>query len=148
MQMFIYVVAGLMIVASLLTVANQRTSDAPPAVVEAQAQVDRYRLFMYVAAQYMTTYSAGAATLTWSTLKTAPNIPSGAAGMQMPANWKVVVAADNSWVACTTLDERALGIVQQLATAHGAGLNPTQIASQQYVVVGTAADVSQAGQCQ
>lgn len=147
MQIFVYGLAGLIIVASLLTVSVQRAFDAPTSMIPVQAQVDQYRMFMYVADVYMSTYTGGAGTVTWVMMKDATGAPSGAKLASMPATWKVVVAADNTWVACTPMDERAMGVIQQLAAPAGKLLNQTQIASQNYVVIGDAADVGKASQC-
>lgn len=148
MQLLLYVALGMMMVAALLTVTVQQKMDAPANVVTAETQVSQYRMFMYVAAQYMSTYTGGAATLTWSTLKTAATTPSGAVNTNMPANWKVVAAADNSWVACTELDDLSLNVLQQLAAPHGATLNKTKISARNYVVVGAATDIGKAAQCE
>ena len=113
----------------------------------AGAQVDQYRLFLFVASQYMRTYSAGAATIHWDTLKTASGIPSGAQNALMPTSWRVVAAADNSWVACTELEPRAIGALEQLAVRGGTALQRTQVGSTHYAVLGGVSDVTKAGQC-
>lgn len=147
MQILLYVALGLILFAAATTTAVQRQFDTPKAVVNASAQVDQYRLFMFVASQYMQTYSAGAGTVTWNTLKTVVTAPSGAKSIGMPATWKVVAAADNSWVACTDLDERAIGAIQQLAVRGGQSLNQTQLTGTSFIVVGSAADIAKAAQC-
>jgi hypothetical protein len=147
MQFGLIIVLGLMMVAASLTVPFQRSMDAPVAVAQAQSQVDQYRMFVFVAALYMKSYSGGAGTLTWTTLRTAPGAPSGAVNSMMPSNWKVVVASDLSWVACTPMDERAIGAVAQLATKNSASVIPTQVGQQSYMVIGSSTDTSKASQC-
>lgn len=100
-----------------------------------------------LAAQYMQTYTGGAATLKWAQLATVPSAPSGARNIAMPGNWKVIVAADSTWLACTQMDEAAVGMIQQFATAGGVSLTPTVISNSNYIVVGSQADVAKANQC-
>jgi hypothetical protein len=147
MQILFYVALGLVLFAAATTTALQRQFDTPKAVVAASAQVDQYRLFMFIASQYMRNYSAGAGTITWDTMKTIAGAPSGAKSVGMPATWKVVAAADNSWVACTELDERAIGAIQQLAVRGGQSLNKTLLNGNSFIVVGGLADTVKAIQC-
>jgi hypothetical protein len=147
MQILLYLALGLILFAAATTTATQHLFETPKAVVSASAQVDQYRLFMYAASQYMQTYSAGAGTITWDTMKTVGTTPSGAKSTGMPAAWKVVAAADNSWVACTELDERAVGAIQQLAVRGGQALNNTLVNGNSFIVVGSAADTAKAIQC-
>lgn len=147
MQFLLILAVTLMMVLAATTRNTQQAIEVREEAVSARQQIDRYRTFMFVANLYMQTYSGGAATLTWNTLRTAPGAPSGAVQSGMPATWKIVVAADNSWVACTELDERALGSVQQLAVAGGQGLVPATVGGQSFVVVGGVADQGKAGLC-
>ncbi len=147
MQILFYLAVGLVLFAAATTVAVQKQFDTPKAVVSASAQVDQYRLFMYVAGQYMQGYSGGAATIPWATLKTVDTVPPGAKGTGMPATWKVVAAADNSWVACTELDARSIGAIQQLAVQGGQSLNQTTLGGNSFIVVGSATDTGKASQC-
>lgn len=147
MQLIFYAAIGLILLSAVMTETVQRAFDTPKAVVSASAQVDQYRLFMYVASQYMRSYTAGAGTITWSTLKTVATAPSGAKNMNMPANWKVVAGSDNTWVACTELEPRAIGAIQQLAVQGGQTLNNTQIGGTSFVVIGSATDTGKAAQC-
>lgn len=140
-------VLSLLMLLAATTQNTQQAIDAPAAVVQARAQVDQYRLFMFVANLYMQGYSGGAATITWSTLKTAPGAPSGAVNGNVPATWKVVAAADNSWVACTDLDVRTVSVVQQMAVAGGQGLQQATVNGNDYRVVGSAADSGKASLC-
>lgn len=145
---FIYVlIIAVAVFTSLTTKQRQAATDAPAAVASAASQVNQYRMFMYVAAQYMQTYSGGAATLKWAQLVTVATAPSGARNIVMPGNWKVIVAADNSWLACTQMDEAAVGMIQQFATAGSVSLTPTTISNSNYIVVGSQADVAKAKQC-
>lgn len=122
-------------------------SDNPKPVANAIQQVNQYQIFMFVANQYMKNYSGGARTLYWSDIKAVDGAPSGATSIGMPSNWKIVVAADMSWVACTQMDERAAGMLQQLTTKAGISLLPTKVQSQDYIVVGAAADIGRSTQC-
>ena len=147
MQLIIYGVMGLILFLAMTTVSTQQQLDAPPAVASARVQVDQYRTFMFMASEYMKTYSGGPGTVTWTTLKTLAYAPSGAQNISMPADWKIVVDANNSWVACTPMDERAIGMIQQFTESHGMALNPTQIGNKSYVVIDTAGNTSRASQC-
>jgi hypothetical protein len=147
MQLLYLIALATAMAASLTTLAYQQKYDRPAEVTQAVAQVNQYRMFMYVAAQYMKGYAGGAATIPWSSLKTVATAPSGAVNAGMPVNWKVVAASDNSWVACTPMDERALGMVQQLAVQGGLSLNSTQITGANYTVVGAATDIGKAASC-
>lgn len=147
MQLLVIFVVSLLLFLAGTTRNAQLAVDAPQAALDARAQIDKYRTFMYVANLYMQGYSGGAATLTWSTLKTASGAPSGAVNAGMPASWKVVASADNSWVACTDVDERALGAVQQMAVAGGVNVFPGDVSGKNYFVVGTAADSGKASLC-
>lgn len=144
MQLLYIAALGTMMFLAATTTAVQNATTAPVAVAQARANLDQYRMFMFVAGLYMASYSSGAATITWDTLKTAPGAPRGAA---MPATWKVVVAADNSWVACTELDPRTIGAIGQFIPNSTVGLISTQVAGKGYVVVGGPSDVGKAAQC-
>ena len=147
MQTLFYAALAFVVFAAVATPARIHDSDQPVAVANAMVQVNQYRMFMYVADQYMKTYSGGPGTLTWATLASVASAPSGALNVNMPAGWKVVVASDKSWVACTQIDERAIGAIQQLAVQAGKSLSQTQVATNSYVVVGATTDVTKASQC-
>lgn len=147
MQLLVMIVFALLMLLYGTTQITQQAIDAPAAVAAARAQVDKYRQFMFVANLYMQGYSGGAATIPWPTLKTAPGAPSGAVNSNMPATWKVVAAADNSWVACTDLDERAVSGVQQLAGNSGQGLQAVIDRGKNFMVVGSASDSGKASLC-
>jgi len=147
MPLLVIIVIAFLMLAAGMTKNTQQAIDAPVAVAAARAQVEQYQLFMFVATLYMQDYSGGAGSIVWSTLKTARGAPSGAVGGNMPASWRVVVAADKSWVACTDLDERAVGIVQQLAANGGHGLQQVNVSASKFMVVGAPADSGKASQC-
>lgn len=147
MQFLVIAVLSLLMFLAATTRNTQQAIDAPQAVADARVQVEQYRMFVYVAAMYVQGYAGGAATVTWPTLKTASGVPSGLLNSGMPATWKVVIAADHSWVACTTMDERAVSAVQQLANTAGQGLIQTTSGSADYMVVGQAADAGKASLC-
>jgi hypothetical protein len=146
-QVIIYGVIGLILFLALTTISTQQQIDASPAVAAARVQVDQYRMFMFMANEYMKTYSGGAGTVTWSALKTLPYAPSGTQNIAMPPDWKIMVDASNSWVACTPMDERAIGMIQQFTENRGVALNVTQIGNNSYIVVDTAGNTSKASQC-
>lgn len=147
MQLLVMIVLSLMMMLAATGRSTQQAIDAPKAVATARAQLDQYQLFMYVATRYMQGYAGGAATIKWPTLKTASGVPSGALNAGMPASWKVVAAADNSWVACTVLDESTVAGVQALAASGGQSLIPATVSSTNYIVVGSAADSGKASLC-
>jgi|GEM_PF-5710910 len=147
MQIFMLAFITLLVAGSLLTPVIQHNMDSQQNVTSVMGQVNEYQMFMFVANNYMAKYSGGPGDVTWDMMKTASGAPSGAANATMPSNWKVHVAADMSWVTCTQMDERALGIIQQLVTPNGMSLNSTQQNNQQYVVVGASTDLGKASQC-
>lgn len=147
MQFLVIVVLSLLMFLAATTRNVQQAIDAPAAVAEARVQVEQYRMFVYVAGLYMQGYSGGAATIPWTTLRGASGVPSGVRNAGMPATWRVVAAADNSWVACTEMDERAVAAVQQMATLGGRDLIQASSGSTNYMVVGGAADTGKASQC-
>lgn len=147
MQIFIISLFSMMIVNAMLSTSLQQQIDSPKEVTDAIVQVDQYRMFSYVASQYMKSYSGGAGTVTWSAMASASGMPSGAKGATMPANWKVVVASDGTWVTCTQLTEQSLAILDQLAVGSGADLRQTTVGGTNFLVVGATSDVSKASQC-
>ncbi|MCU6502302.1 hypothetical protein LPN04_31355 [Rugamonas sp. A1-17] len=145
---FVFLVA---VVAAMFVsmTASYRSGAAanPQRVSNAARQVDQYRIFMFVASQYMATYSGGAGTLYWKDIRNAPGAPSGGANSGMRTDWRIVVSADSTWVACTQMDERAAGILQQLTAPAGLKLNPTKIQNTDYIVVGAATDIPKSALC-
>lgn len=148
MQLTFFLALIVLMVTAMSGTAKLSASETPDAVVRASAQVDQYRVFMYAASQYMQGYSAGSATLTWDSIKMANGVPPGARNVGMPLNWTVVASSDNTWVACTSMDERAAGIAQQLAIQNGVSMVTASLSGNSYLVVGNASDASKAGQCQ
>jgi hypothetical protein len=124
-----FVVIGLAMVMfmALVTQSEQSAIDAPETTDEARALVDQYRVFMYVADQYMKVSAptqAGIVTVDWATMALSPVTPPATRQAPMPQGWRVVRAADMSWVACTQMDERAAGTLGQfmpLPSANGGG---------------------------
>lgn len=147
MQFLVIAVLSLLMFLAATTRNTQQQIDAPQAVADARVQVEQYRRFVYVANLYMQGYAGGAATIPWATLKTASGVPSGFLNAGMPANWKVVAAADNSWVACTAMDERAVAAVQRMAVDAGQNLIQTSASGNSYMVVGGASDTGKASLC-
>jgi hypothetical protein len=121
--------------------------DNPEAVARVRAEVDQYRVFMFVAAQYMASYTGGAATLPWPTLRDFPSAPSGIRTKGMPANWRVVVDSAGTWVACTPMSERALPAIQQLAAASSAAATLVSVGSEAMAFLGNAGDSGNASLC-
>ena len=139
-------IAAIMFNAMTLSARNQEM-DAPKVVAEAAAEVNEYRMFMFLASQYMSTYSGSAGIVTWQSLITVPIAPSGVKNVSVPPTWRLVVSEDRSWVACTPMSERATGIVEQLAVAGGQTLNAITTADTNYIVVGSTADISKSALC-
>lgn len=83
----------------------------------AAAEVDRYRMFMFVADQAMRAAPVVSAPTvrTWDGLRTSAHAPPGAQQAGMPAGWKVVQMPGAGWVACTEMSERGIGMLAQLA---------------------------------
>lgn len=133
--------------ASVTATYKWGVADNPAKVASAADQVSQYRTFMYVASQYMATYSGGPRTLYWSDIRSSPGAPSGSSSGGMPANWKIVVAADATWVACTEMDARTIGILQQVSASRGLELKPTSIQNKDYIVIGNESDIPKSGQC-
>jgi hypothetical protein len=121
--------------------------DNPESVARVRAEIDQYRTFMFVATQYMSTYTSGAATIPWTTLQTLPEAPSGMKNLSMPTNWRVVIASTGIWVACTPMTDRALAVVQQIATESSLSLNLTTVSGSTMAVVGDTTDTSKASLC-
>lgn len=134
-------------VTSITAASRWGKSDNPATVASAAQQVSQYRTFMYVANQFMSTYSGGAKTLYWSDIRNTPGAPSGTANGGMPTSWKIVVAADSTWVACTQMDERAAGMLQQMSAPRGLTLNPTKSQNTDYIVIGKPSDIPLSAQC-
>jgi hypothetical protein len=114
---FVVIGLAMLMYLSLLTQSQQSSIDAPETTDEARALVDQYRVFMYVADQYMKVSAPtgpGIVTVDWATMSLSPVTPPATRAAPMPAGWRVVRAADMSWVACTEMTERAAGALGQL----------------------------------
>lgn len=96
------------------------TSSAP--TLTAAAQVEKFRVFVYASHEYMKS-SPPAVTVdtsvTWTTIRALATLPESVRLTQMPNGWKIVRSADNSWVACTEMDEAALNSVHQRVATPG-----------------------------
>ena len=107
--------------AIVLSVVGLSTSfervDHKPEQLDAGAEVDQYRLFMFVADQYMKTAPPVTVNTvrTWEGMKETPVAPTGARAGSMPGGWKVVQTPSAGWVACTEMNERSISMISQLA---------------------------------
>ena len=120
MHLLLIAAVSLVMFASIVTLHGHGEMDRPRATADASIQVEQYRMFMFVADQFMKTQSpAGAGTITvdWTTMANSSVAPPSTKLMAMPAGWRVVRAADLSWVTCTEMDERSIGALNQLLSA-------------------------------
>jgi len=85
----------------------------------ASSEVDDYRLFLFAANAYMSSYQAGPAELFWADLTTANALPNALKAHSYSPLWRVLVSADRSWVVCSPMGERAMGMQSQFMSAHG-----------------------------
>jgi hypothetical protein len=99
-----------------LTTSFERV-DHKPEQRDAGAVVDQYRLFMFVADQFMKAAPAVAVNTvrTWEEMKVTPFAPTGARAGGMPTGWKVIQTPATGWVACTEMNERSISMISQLA---------------------------------
>lgn len=91
--------------------------DSPQEHRQAMLEVDKYRAFMFVADQYMKNDPPAVTSITavnWDTLKTTPFAAPASRALTMPVNWKIVRRPDDTWVACTDLEERSVTAIGQL----------------------------------
>lgn len=120
MHFVLLAAVSLVMFASIITLNSQTEMDRPQATTDAAIQVDQYRMFMYVADQYMKAMAPsgpGIITVDWPTMANSSVAPPSAKLLAMPAGWRVVRAADLSWVSCTEMDERSIGALNQLLSA-------------------------------
>lgn len=132
MHFLLIAALSLVVFYSAVTLGTNAEVDNPQAARDAAIQVDQYRMFMYVADQYMTQFppaAAGVVTVTWPTMAASTVAPPGAKTLTMPPSWRVVRAADLSWVACTDMDERSIGSLNQLLSSGVAAQGTGAIAS-------------------
>jgi hypothetical protein len=116
--MYLYLIPAIAGLATLGLVFQAATvkMESGPLQLGARTELDRYRQFMFAADQFMRSGAApgGAGAVSWEQIKAAPSTPPGMRLAQVPASWRLVVAADGSWVACTTLSERAASAIGQM----------------------------------
>lgn len=118
MNIFLGVAIGAAIAASVAGLATSFARvDHKPEQQHAVADVDQYRVFIYVADQYMKTAPAVSVNTvrTWDELKSTSLTPVGARSGGMPYGWKVIQIPPKEWVACTEMDERSISLISQLA---------------------------------
>lgn len=120
MQLLLVLALSGLVLFSSIAVKMMADIDAPEAAADALVQVDQYKVFMFVADQYMT-HSAptapGVVSIDWATLSSTPQTPPATRNMPMPAGWRVVRGPDMSWVACTRMGEQAASALGQLLPA-------------------------------
>jgi len=85
----------------------------------ASSEVDDYRLFLFAANAYMSNYQAGPADLYWADLSNSDALPAALKAHSFSALWRVVVLSDRTWVVCSPMGERAMGMQSQFMSAHG-----------------------------
>lgn len=147
MHTLLLVAISFMILLASMGGMKRSEIDQPKKVASAGSSIYRYQMFVYVSTLYMASYSGGAATVYWPTLRTASGAPSGAKNMDMPPTWKIVIAADRTWVACTEVDERSIGTIGQIASYGQKGVHQTTVSTVDYRVIGDAADLGKASVC-
>lgn len=120
MQFILIAAISLIIFLSATTLSNSGKIDHSEASSAAAITVDQYRMFIFVADQYMksrSTSPASVTTVSWETMAQSSVAPPGSRDLKMPQGWRVVQAVDGSWVACTEMDERPIGGLSQLLPA-------------------------------
>lgn len=154
MQFILIAAMSLIIFLSATTLSSSARVDHSVASTEAVIAVDQYRMFLFVADQYMktrTTPPSSVTTVPWETMAQSPVAPPGSRDLKMPLGWRVVQSVDGSWVACTEMDERPIGGLAQLlptstdpsgtATTAGPQFTPVTLSagggSTSFVVIGT-----------
>lgn len=147
MYLFLCTVISLLLFFAVSQPDRFAKADNPEAIARVRVEVDQYRVFMFVATQYMASYTGGAATLPWTTLRAFPSAPSGTRHNGMPANWRIVVDSAGTWVACTPMSERALPVVQQLAAASATAATLISVGSKTMAYLGEAGESGNASVC-
>ena len=140
-----FVIMALIASFASLTLYEQSSIDLPVASQVAQSQLNQYQVFLYVSAQYMSTYRGGSGKIYWSTLKTVPGAPSGA--VTMPGNWYVYTSGNGTWYACTQMLEQAAGALGQFTAPAGIHPVPTTINGNEYLVIDSPSNVAETSQC-
>lgn len=85
----------------------------------ASSEVDDYRLFLFAASAFMSNYKGGAGELYWADLSSSDALPDALKVHSFSQLWRVLVLTDRTWVVCSPLGERALGMQTQFMSAHG-----------------------------
>lgn len=154
MQFILVAAISLIIFLSATTLSDSAKVDHSQASTDAVIAVDQYRMFMFVADQFMKTRASAPPSVTtwsWEAMAQSSVAPPGARDLTMPHGWRVVQAVDGSWVACTEMDERPIGGLSQLlpatssqpgaTTATGPQITPVTLSaasgSASFVVIGT-----------
>ena len=117
MQLLLMSAITLVMFLASITFSAQKQIDEPQVKVDAARVVGQYRLFMNVASDYMRdigSASPGVVSIDWATMSQSAVASPGARNIQMPPGWRVIRAADLSWVACTQMDERAVSALSPI----------------------------------
>jgi hypothetical protein len=120
MKILVYVSLAAMMALTFSLSTQHGQISAPVKVSNASAESGQYQAFLLAADRYMKSYTGGAATIYWSTIRNHPEAPK----VNMPPDWRIVVAGDKSWVACTPMSEQAANIITQYASMSGHKINP------------------------
>ncbi|MGE3342290.1 MAG: hypothetical protein AB7L71_02550 [Vicinamibacterales bacterium] len=90
--------------------------DRPQEHFDAVAEVDKYRMFVFVADQYVQQAPAvsAATSVSWDTMRVSAAAPPAVANVAMPSTWRIVRFADGTYVACTDMQERSVTAIAQL----------------------------------
>lgn len=148
------------IVFTAVTAAHMASKfDHPEALVDVQADVNKYVMFIYSADQYAKTVASvsTATTVSWGTIVASGVVPPAGQMLSMPSTWKAVLIPGGTWVGCTELNERSMSAVAQLVPPNTSGtttspqFQPVALASTtpNFLVLGTASEAtSLASYCQ
>lgn len=99
--------------------------------MRADSEIIRYRVFMQTADAFVKTLAKPAVTqsYTWEQIKTAAG--PGQSSMGMSSEWRIVLAPDGTWAACTEISEMAVAKINALfagATVPASGAStPTSL---------------------
>ena len=118
MNVFLAVALGSVIALGVLSLTNSASRvDHKVEHQEAVVQLDQYRLFMFVADQYMRSAPpvTSVTAIRWSTLRASTGAPPAARATGMPNSWRVVQTPSAGWVACTEMEERSIAALGRLA---------------------------------
>lgn len=112
--MYIYVVPAMVGVALFAHLVVTRTPPDVPLKAQANAEMNRYRIFVSTADQFVAGMAAPASTTayTWDAIKVVASPAVAATGMR--ADWKIVVTSAKEWAACTQLTEMTVAGLNQL----------------------------------